>query len=313
MSARCDLLDSAEPEIIARMKFEETFAVVWDEHTIERATHYLKERGFTLQRHNHTLSGSRGSMVGNMTSFDMTRVMATCRIEPIGNGIRCTINVDTTGQDITEWNIAVWRMELIELHQRLSGGEDLGNVWRRLKSASSWASFVWAITLGLGGRQLTQQWAEELDAFEDRFHAEPHQARPQPAEASQADVRWASLRQLLTDIRYMAGTDARWQSAADQLEQAARERLAALARLKRTQRAHEDLGGPSAELTEAQRANEVALQQVIEAIRQVHSRLTVAAVGTTHADELLAQISADLEVEQTGRRAQQHATARLKQ
>jgi len=144
----------------------------WNEQMAEQALGYLKDRGFADIQAFPTpagtcVTGTRGSWLGNITSFDMGKLRAHIRIGPDATqGLCVDLEVETFGQVITHWNIASWRLELIELHRVLGGLGRMDDVWKRYRRASRLATVLWAMTLTMKGARLTRAWEAELRELE---------------------------------------------------------------------------------------------------------------------------------------------------
>lgn len=154
----------------------------WSKHSADRAVAYLQERGFIDARVSEglTVTGSRGGWLGNLTAFDMTRLRARIVVSLDASGtLDVLLDVNTFGQAITDWNQAVWRLELIELHRILCGQPRIGDVWERLRASSPWTTFLWMLTRTRKGRRLSPEWETELRNLEAGLEAPSALSRPQ--------------------------------------------------------------------------------------------------------------------------------------
>jgi hypothetical protein len=161
----------------------------WSEHSANSAVAYLRERGFVDARveEDLTVTGSRGSWLGNVTSFDMRRLRARIVVSADESGSLCVLlDVNTIGQAITEWNQAVWRLELVEVHRVLCGQPRLEDVWERLRDSSRWTSFLWMLTSTGKGTRLSPEWEAELRDLEAGLETPSALARPQLVEPGDA-------------------------------------------------------------------------------------------------------------------------------
>lgn len=144
----------------------------WDEESTRVTVEYLKRRGFADARISDKTDaagvvGSRGSWLGNFTSFDMTKLRAKIQVSSTKAGdARVELDVNTIGQIITQWNVAVWRLELIELRQLLCGLGPIDDIWSRFAKGDRSAVAAFAVTAGFRGHSLVGTWEAELSEFE---------------------------------------------------------------------------------------------------------------------------------------------------
>lgn len=142
----------------------------WDEESTRVTVEYLKRRGFAdagISGDGTGIVGSRGSWLGNFTSFDMTKLRAKIQISSTKAGdVRIELDVNTIGQVITRWNVAVWRLELIELRQLLCGLGPIDDIWSRFAKDDRSAAAAFAVSSGLRGHSLVGTWEAELSEFE---------------------------------------------------------------------------------------------------------------------------------------------------
>jgi len=153
----------------------------WNESTARTVVNYLKTRRFAnaevlASSPGPVVAGTRGTWLGNLTSFDMTKLRASIRFTPDGPGVVAVrLEVSTTAQEITEWNAAVWRLELVEVRRVLSGRALLGDLWPRFNRDARRAALRWALTGrsahhrvagAICGEPLAKTWAIELTTLE---------------------------------------------------------------------------------------------------------------------------------------------------
>lgn len=149
----------------------------WNDELAGRAASYLQSRGFSNARLSSSdgvlvVSGNRGSWLGNFTSFDMTQLLAKVRVAGIATGnVDVELNVNTFGQQITQWNIAVWRLELVELHHILTGRGPIDDVWNRFKKDARSAAVRWTFTAMFAGQRLSPEWDQEIRNLENALQA----------------------------------------------------------------------------------------------------------------------------------------------
>jgi hypothetical protein len=93
---------------------ETRFAVpTWDEPTRRKVIGFWEERRVEFDAvDGDTLVGHRGSLFGNLLSFDMTKLRAELTVTYSAGHIHARIAVNTVGQTVTEWNRAWWLIEM---------------------------------------------------------------------------------------------------------------------------------------------------------------------------------------------------------
>lgn len=155
------------------MKLERQFALAaWDDDAASTVVEYLRSRGFANVEVSSVdgaplVLARRGSWWGNLTSFDMTKVRAEIRVGGAEAGtVGVELEVQTFAQEITQWNAAVWRLELVELQRVLCGRGRLGDVWSRFNRDRKFASLRWVLSGMTHGKRLSQGWEAELKDLE---------------------------------------------------------------------------------------------------------------------------------------------------
>lgn len=141
----------------------------WDQPAVSVVLAYWKQRGFTNATVDSgmELRGTRGSWLGNLFSYDMSKVRASLKMSPIGqNRINVELHVRTFGQQITQWNRAYWRLEIVEVHHLLLGCGNIPEVWSRFLNDSRQASISWTFSLMKYGQQLTDEWEFAISNLE---------------------------------------------------------------------------------------------------------------------------------------------------
>jgi hypothetical protein len=143
---------------------------IWDYNTAQVVIAYLQIRRFLDAQVSSELIviGSRGNWIGNLTSFDMTKLITKVKISSCTVGtIVVELDVNTFGQQITEWNAAVWRLEMVELHRVICGLSHIDNVWKRFGRDSRLSYVKWAFTLMICGQSLPEIWESEISRLEN--------------------------------------------------------------------------------------------------------------------------------------------------
>ena len=141
----------------------------WNAEAATAGVDYLRRRGFCNAQllADLLVIGNRGSLWGNLTSFDMTKLRAVIRLSSNRkNHVFAELLVDTFAQQITEWNLATWRLEMAELHRVVCGVGHLEGVWDRFQQESRAAGRAWTKTLGREGAALPEAWEREIRHLE---------------------------------------------------------------------------------------------------------------------------------------------------
>lgn len=100
------------------------------------------------------LEGKRGNIWGNLTSFDMSKLMTKLtisRASPVD--FTCSMHVNTIMQDITEWNKAYWQYEMDTLESWLLHDDMKVNEWEEYSSGAREASVKWVVSGRSAGRK----------------------------------------------------------------------------------------------------------------------------------------------------------------
>ena len=121
----------------------------WDDSTWEAIASFWALRGFRCDAvQDSTLRGTRGSLLGNCISFNMSRLKTNLVIERIGaQECRCSLNINTAFQVITEYNKAHWRLELDTFEGFMTSGDLNSKEWRQYRSRA--ISFDILIVIGI--------------------------------------------------------------------------------------------------------------------------------------------------------------------
>jgi hypothetical protein len=88
----------------------------------------------------------------------MTRLLCTLLVAPDELGrLHCYLDVNGLGQDMTEWNLADFKLELLLFRRHLLGLPEPESL-ARFRSESRRAATIWTLTLMAGGRHITPEW-----------------------------------------------------------------------------------------------------------------------------------------------------------
>lgn len=151
------------------LEFGRTFVAPsgWDDAARSVAQVFWQHRHFAITRLDASgLAGRRGTLLGNLTSFDMRRVLATVNVSASGDSVSARVLVDPRLQMITDWDRAFFRLELVEFQSLMQTGSGLQPVWADYQAAGKSAALWSAVTLGLAGAALSPEWAARIGRLE---------------------------------------------------------------------------------------------------------------------------------------------------
>jgi hypothetical protein len=126
----------------------------WDESTRQKIVEFWEERGVVFSdTAGDVLRGKRGSLWGNLTSYDMSKLRSKLTVTRSGpTEIECTLDVNTAMQRITDWNMAYWRLEMDTLESWLLSGDLKQEEWARHEVGAHKADVAWTLSGGKGGK-----------------------------------------------------------------------------------------------------------------------------------------------------------------
>jgi hypothetical protein len=79
------------------------------------------------------LYGKRGSLLGNLFSYNMSKLIATLRIVEQGdNEVICELIINTFMQYVTPWNKEYWALELETFESEMNNNGNLEKKWGEL-------------------------------------------------------------------------------------------------------------------------------------------------------------------------------------
>lgn len=125
---------------------------IWDQQVEEKAVAFWQERGINFsEKTPRRLLGNRGSIWGNLTSFDMSKLITnlTLTISPMEPyEVSCCLDVDTRFQVVTEWNKEYWQLEMDTFESYLLYGDQKKGGWDQLRRESRALDYLWVLSLG---------------------------------------------------------------------------------------------------------------------------------------------------------------------
>lgn len=126
---------------------------VWNEDYQQRAVEYWKGRGFHFGKPSgDTLEGRRGSIWGNLFSFDMSKLRTRLVIRKTDqNAIESMLDIETQFQIITDYNMLYWMLELDTFESALLQGDYQEGRWARFREANRRAAWSWLMSTWRAG------------------------------------------------------------------------------------------------------------------------------------------------------------------
>jgi hypothetical protein len=125
------------------MLFRSSFAIPkWDEEAKRKVVSFWTERGVRFgEISDRRLVGNRGSILGNMTSFDMAELRTKVIIQVSeSDECECVLDVNTAFQIITEWNRQHWELELQTFESYIVRGDERQDDWRAYETMAKKAN-----------------------------------------------------------------------------------------------------------------------------------------------------------------------------
>jgi hypothetical protein len=141
------------------IEIRKNIAVPWNKETINKLMTFWSTRRFRFESPSETIvSGSRGHLLWNFLSFDSTKLRADLTINPTTDGsVLLAMSVRTTFQQITEWNRAVWELEMTTCESFLLHDDLRETEWQAFYKAYRMAAIIWALTFTLGGKRIPKK------------------------------------------------------------------------------------------------------------------------------------------------------------
>ena len=136
---------------------EKTFQIpIWDEFTRFKMINFWSRRRIEFSDTlGNILVGTRGNVLGNITSFDMSKLMSKLTISVSQkNEVYCVLEVNTFMRIITEYNRAWFVLEMETFESYLLQTDQQEERWQRFKKNDQKAAIVWALTSGLIGNRM---------------------------------------------------------------------------------------------------------------------------------------------------------------
>lgn len=110
---------------------------------LQKIAAYWKGRGMKFVECSETyLKGKRGSLLGNLTSFDMKHIISKVEIRKEAQEIKCELSVNTIFQYMTKINKRFFQLELENFERYLLFDELNEEAWQTLTKVSKDESIV---------------------------------------------------------------------------------------------------------------------------------------------------------------------------
>ena len=125
----------------------------WHDALKEHIVAFWEARGFRFDDPDaRVLIATRGSLWGNCTSFDMSKLITRLEVRYLDTSeIECVMNVNTVFQIITPWNKEHWRLEMDTFENWFLIGDELQDEWQQYRRNSSRSDIQCVMTFGLYG------------------------------------------------------------------------------------------------------------------------------------------------------------------
>lgn len=129
---------------------------VWDEAQKKRVIDFWSRRRIIFsETADDTLIGTRGNWCGNLTSFDMSKLISKLTITFLKqNELYCVLHINTTFQVITEYNRAWWDLEMDTFESFLLRNDEQEQKWEKFNVAYKKAAWAWSFSRGIKGNKM---------------------------------------------------------------------------------------------------------------------------------------------------------------
>lgn len=130
------------------MKISKKFNISkYDDSTQQQIKSFWKGRKFKFNNiSDNYYEGKRGSIWGNLSSFDMSNLITKLHItRDESNEISCELDIKTFGQQITVWNKEFWQLELDTFESVLLRNDYKETEWEKYNISSTQKDFLWMI------------------------------------------------------------------------------------------------------------------------------------------------------------------------
>ncbi|RYZ86482.1 MAG: hypothetical protein EOP04_13790 [Proteobacteria bacterium] len=141
---------------LTHIRIERHFRVrYWDATTKNSAMDFWSRRGMAFQSTpQDLLLGKRGHLLGNLTSFNMTKLMSNLTVTVDGTNVEAVLVVNKLGQSITDWNRAWWNLEMEIFESHLLSGDNQEERWAQFLKEYKSQAWIWTASLGKLGNEV---------------------------------------------------------------------------------------------------------------------------------------------------------------
>jgi hypothetical protein len=139
---------------------EKTFRIpLWDEFVKFKTIDFWTRRRIKFtETIGDTLIGTRGSLFGNLTSFDMGKLSSKLSISVSPqNTLYCLLEVNTFMQKITEYDQAWWDLEMKTFESFLLESDEQEARWKEFNTNHKKATLIWNFSFGICGHKIPLQ------------------------------------------------------------------------------------------------------------------------------------------------------------
>ncbi len=150
------------------MKYRIKYSFPIDERGIElmdNSDRYWSSRGFDCEQKSSSIIGKRGSSFGNLTAFDMTKLICGLDVNLSDNNtMTAELLVNGKFQDITEINLWDFKLELILFEysiKKMDYPDFLSEYSKKRKTAA----IKWSFTMMKKGRDFPMDLKDKLEGL----------------------------------------------------------------------------------------------------------------------------------------------------
>lgn len=94
-------------------------------------------------------TGKRGSLIGNLTSFKMNKLLTNINIKLNDDEINCKLDINTKHQMITKYNKEFWDLELKTFENILLNNNSLEDEWKKYNKKSKKMDVIWMVGISV--------------------------------------------------------------------------------------------------------------------------------------------------------------------
>ena len=132
---------------------------------LDKSDRYWSTRGFNCKQNSTSISGKRGSSIGNLTSFNMTKLICELDVDfSDDNYVTTELLVNGKFQDITEINLWDFKLELILFEYSIKG-MDYPDFLSEYAKKRKTAAIKWSFTMMMRGRDFSTDLKDKLDGL----------------------------------------------------------------------------------------------------------------------------------------------------